>query len=270
MKFPGFFPWQKTIGNLLRWIGRQTPNIPYVRAIPNRVLKPIHATFELKGGVVDVLGFKMLLEPTECVDGNLWFAPQLYDRDEINYLRKRMPQDGVFIDVGANIGFWALYFAHLYPNSRICAIEANPSTFSVLLENIEINVFCNIRAIHAGVADCTGELPLYCNYNGNRGADSFVDYSSSRGHSVMVAVRSLFSILVEATVTRIDVLKIDIEGFEVRVLDRFFLEAPCGLWPRYICVEISHVPEVVPLLETRGYRNVLLANENCVFALQSY
>jgi len=258
---------QKVICDLLRWIGRKTPNIPYVRAIPNRLLKPLHLTFGMEGGVVEVLGFRMHLEPNECVDGNLWFAPHLYDRDEIRFLIQQMPEDGIFVDVGANIGFWSLYFSHFYPRSRICAIEANPETFSVLLENIKINAFHNIIPIHVGVSDNTGELPLYCNDRDNRGADSFADYANNKARYVLVAVKPLVPILVAAGVTRIDVLKMDIEGFEARVLVRFFAEAPRRLWPSFICVEVSHVPQVVPLLQKRGYCIVLSSGENCVFRL---
>jgi FkbM family methyltransferase len=255
------------ISGLLRWLGRQTPSIRYVRAIPNRLLKPLHLALGLEGGVVDVLGFKMCLEPKECVDGNLWFAPHLYDRDEINFLLERMPQDGVFVDVGANIGFWSLYFAHVFPRAKICAIEANPATFLVLRENIEINAFRNIMPLHVGVSDNVGELPLYCNDTGNRGGDSFADYADNRNRCVMVAVKPLADILASAGIERVDVMKMDIEGFEERVLTRFFAEAPRGLWPRFICAEVSHVPKVVFLLQKFGYRIALSERENCVFEL---
>ena len=191
---------QQMVCKFLRWIGRQTPNIIYVRAIPNRLLKPLHSAFGLRGGVVDVLGLQMHLEPTECVDGNLWFAPHLYDRDEIRYLRDQMPKYGVFVDIGANIGFWSLCFSHCCPESKICSIEANPETFAVLLKNIEINAFQNILPLNIGVSDHDGELSLYCNDSGNRGADSFADYANNRTRCVMVAVKPLAAILVAAGV----------------------------------------------------------------------
>jgi FkbM family methyltransferase len=268
MKPSNFSPFQNVISGLLRWLGRQTPNIRYVRAISNRLLKPLHSVLGFEGGVVDVLGFKMRLEPKECVDGNLWFAPHLYDRAEISFLLERMPQDGVFVDVGANIGFWSLYFAHVFPLAKICAIEANPATFLVLRENIEINAFRNIMAFHVGVSDNVGELPLYCNDTGNRGGDSFADYADNRNRCVMVAVKPLANILASAGIERVDVMKMDIEGFEERVLTRFFAEAPRGLWPHFICAEVSHVPKVVSLLQKVGYRLALSATENCVLELR--
>lgn len=253
--------------SLLRWLGRRTPNIRYARGIPNRLLKPLHRTLGIGGGVVDVLGFKMRLDPKECVDGDLWFAPQLYDRAEIRFLRKKMKEDGVFVDVGANVGFWSLLFANVFPRARICAIEANPATFRVLSENIEINAFRNILPLHIGVSDSVGELPLYCNDTGNRGGDSFSAHASDRARSLMVPVKPLNAILTDAGLEWVDVMKLDIEGLEERVLIRFFSEASRKLWPRFICAEITHVPEVATLLQKMGYRLALLARENSVFEL---
>lgn len=124
------------------------------------------------------------------------------------------------MDVGANIGFWSLRFAHAFPQANVLAIEANPNTFQVLRENC-----------------------------------------------IMVPVRPLASILVDADMRNIDVMKIDIEGFEGKVLTRFFSEAPRNLWPRYICAEITHVPLLASLLHTIGYRLLLVTRENSVFAL---
>jgi FkbM family methyltransferase len=256
------------ISQLFRWIGHHTPNIRYVRAIPNRILRPLHKFFGLGGGVVDVLGFKMRLDPKECVDTNLWFTPHLYDRAEINSLLPEFPFQGVLLDVGANIGFWSLRFASTFPQASIYAIEANPSTFQVLCENIQINKFHNITPLHVGVSDSFGELPLYCNDNGNRGGDSFALGKTEGNRSVMVPVKPLIAILADAGLTRIDVMKIDIEGFEERVLPIFFSEAPHSLWPRFICAEVVHLPQLTTLLQSVGYRSVLAARENNVFTLE--
>jgi FkbM family methyltransferase len=256
------------IADLLRWIGHHTPNIRYVRAIPNMILKPLHKKLGLMGGVVDILGFSMRLNPQECVDADLYFAPHLYDRDEIHYLLQKFSKQGVFIDAGANIGFWSLLFAEKFPQAKIYSIEANPSTFDILRENIEINKFLNIHAINIGVSDKFGEFPLYCNDTGNRGGDSFASVASDRNRNIMVATKPLTSIFEEADIKKIDIMKMDIEGFEEIVLSSFFSEAPKTLWPRFICAEIIHVPQVMNLLHSVGYHLMLTARENCVYGLE--
>lgn len=255
------------LNKLLRLVGHCVPDIRYVRAVPNRVLKPIQKALGLSGGVVEVMGFKMRLNPQECVDGWLWFSPQLYDRQEINFLLKHFPPDGVFLDLGANIGFWTLRFAHGNPSAQVITIEANPATFQVLNENIELNGLKNVKLIQVGVSDSAGKLPLYCNVTGNRGGDSFSSYADTRGTMVQVEVKPLARICCEVGITKVDVMKIDIEGFEERVLKSFFRDAPKNLWPKYICAEILHVPDIVQLLQRNGYQVCIRSRENSVFKL---
>lgn len=255
------------ITGLLRWVGHHVPNIRYVRAIPSQILMRLHNTIGLKGGLVDVLGFKMRLDPRECVDAQLWFAPHLYDTREMDFLFQRFPQAGVFLDVGANIGFWSLRFSQAFPRASIYAIEANPSTFQVLQENVRANNFTNIKPLNVGVSEDFGELPLYCNDTGNRGGDSFVLGAGHRKRTVSVVVKPLYAIVAESDINIIDLLKMDIEGLEEKVIDRFLVEAPCNLWPRLICAEISHAPLVIELLESVGYRLVLKARENRIYEL---
>lgn len=255
------------ITGLLRWVGHRVPNIRFVRAIPNQILMRLHNSMGLKGGLVDVLGFKMRLDPRECVDAQLWFAPHLYDKLEIDFLFQRFPQTGVFLDVGANIGFWSLRFSRTFPSASIYAIEANPSTFQVLRENVDTNNSTNIKPVNVGVSDDFGELLLYCNDTGNRGGDSFVVGADHRKRTIAVTVKPLYAIVADSYIKKIDLLKMDIEGFEEKVINRFFVEAPRILWPRLICAEISHAPSVMELLESVGYRLILKARENRIYEL---
>ena len=255
------------IKKILRFLGHHVPDIRYLRAIPNRILKPLHKAAGLGGGVVEVMGFKMRLNPQECVDGWLWFSPHLYDRVEIDFLLKVFPPEGVFLDVGANIGFWSLRFAHANPSARVFTIEANPVTFQVLNENIKINHFENVMSIQVGVSDTVDELSLYCNVTGNRGGDSFSSYAESRKDAVKVNVKPLAHIFCEAGITKVDVMKMDIEGFEERVLRSFFQDVPQSSWPQYICAEILHATEIVELLQEKGYQICVRSRENSVFKL---
>jgi hypothetical protein len=95
------------IKTLFLKIGRLEPDIPKIRGFHNRVLKPLYLwIFGDTEEECYVFGkFKMKLRIKECVDGNLFFAPHLYEKKEIKFIEKNFPNNGVFIDVGAYKGF---------------------------------------------------------------------------------------------------------------------------------------------------------------------
>lgn len=251
--------------NVLRSIGRMTPNIRYLRAVSTRVLTPIHNALGYDGGIVDVLGSQMMLDPRECVDNGLWFQPHLYDRDERGFIFKHA-KAGVFFDVGANIGFWSLFLAHKFPTSKIISIEANPNTATIFRKNVEINDYKNIELIEVGVGPERGQFDLYLNTTGNRGGDSFVS-DGSRPHKISVDVERMSDLIRKSGADKIEFMKIDVEGMEEGVFSDIFERLPRSNWPRLICVETLHSPGIVALLRGHGYQIVLRARENSIFSL---
>lgn len=248
---------------LLRKIGHLTPNMRYIRSVPQRLLTPIHKLFGLGGGTVDVLGSQMYLDPGECVDNGLWFLPHLYDRSEREFVR-REANTGVFLDVGANIGFWSLYLARHFVQSRIIAIEANPKTAELLRQNIARNTYPNVEVVETGVGPEAGQFELYLNTTGNRGGDSFIP-DSTRSTRIPVQVRRLSDIIRERGVDAIEFMKMDIEGVEEGVLAELFEHLSEAAWPRFICIETVHSPAIEGLLVERGYSLELRARENAIF-----
>jgi hypothetical protein len=71
---------------------------------------------------------------------------------------------------------------------------------------------------------------------GNLGASRIVA-AEGAGGAIRVPSRRLQRIVEDAAVGQIDALKIDVEGFEDRVLTGFFGEAPEWLWPRVVVIE---------------------------------
>jgi hypothetical protein len=67
---------------------------------------------------------------------------------------------------------------------------------------------------------------------------------------VTVPCRSLLGVLREKEVSRVSVLKIDVEGFEAKILNPFFAAAPRSLFPEHIITESSEGIDWVGL----GYR----------------
>ncbi len=212
--------------------------------------------------VADVHGLTMRLDPGERVDSSLLFWPQLYDWREIEFLKSAVEPGGVFLDVGANIGYYTLMMSrHVGETGRVVAIEADPDTFKRLKENIALNGRGNVTALQVGVADKAGGFSFFRNTVGNRGGHSFVPQESEAQTATAITIdcHPLLDLLIEAGVQRVDAAKFDIEGMEYRVLSAFLSQAPVHLHPRSMVIE-DHPDwharmggDAVALLQTYGY-----------------
>lgn len=232
---------------LLALIGltRLLPPFWRVSGISNRIIKPIWRA--LGDGNTQVLpiwnGISMEVDPCEVVGGNLAFIPQLYDRWERALVRDLLPGNGVFVDVGSNIGAYALWAASgLDRTGRVLALEADPDNYALLTKNIAINSLQGVvTCILGGVADENQTLRFYKNTKGNRGGHSFV---GTGDQFIEIQCRPLLEILETNHVTQVDFMKLDIEGFEEKVLSKFFDDTAKNspLRPTYLLVEIQGGP----------------------------
>jgi FkbM family methyltransferase len=159
-----------------------------------------------------------------------------YNLEELAFLRKHTPSGGVFIDVGANVGTYAMVLArHVGANGRVIAIEPHPITFARLSFNNAASGFTQVNLVAAAAGPADGELMIETDGD-NLGASRIVT-GAAAGDAISVPSWRLQRILSEAGVAKVDALKIDVEGFEDRVLTGFFRDAPVSLWPRAVVIE---------------------------------
>lgn len=110
------------------------------------------------------------------------------------------------IDLGANVGFSLLYFAHLCPKARIIAFEPHPDHAAQVRKHIEANGLAGRVTLHEAAAG-TERSQMHLS---NQGAGSAVIASGGEG-TLAIPVLDFFA---EAPSGPIDLLKIDIEGSE--------------------------------------------------------
>jgi FkbM family methyltransferase len=222
-----------------------------------------------------VRGLSMQLDPSENVDGQLLFQPQLYDRRELDALAGHLRPGDTFVDVGAHIGLYSLFAAsRVGPSGRVVAVEADPVNASRLRANVARNAGLSalVEVVEAGVSDRDEVLRLGLNTAGNRSGNSFLNDGPD---AVEVRCRPLAEILRAAGVDRVDAMKMDIEGFEYRVLEPFFEHAPAPLWPRMLILEYQPAWDAraggssLGLALARGYRERVRAGINRVLVRES-
>jgi FkbM family methyltransferase len=228
----------------------------------------------LRGRPVDVvsLGARMRLYPyNNNAEKRLLFTPQYFDPRERAFLAERLKGDFVFLDVGASVGGYALAIAAIGgPRARILAVEPLPALFERLAYNIGQSDFANVKAVCCALADVDGEVTLFVNTH-NQGESSVrIVSAEARVEQIQVRAKTLLTLAREEGYSKIDAIKLDIEGAEDLVLDPFLNTVPRALWPRLIVMEFALL-RVGAQLEERlrrlGYREILRTGENVAYEL---
>jgi FkbM family methyltransferase len=212
----------------------------------------------LRAGPVDVryqgASFRFHHQASATERGAL-FNPG-YNLEELDFLRAKTPVGGVFVDVGANVGTYAMVLArHVGAGGRVIAIEPHPVTHARLAFNRAASGFTQVALVAAAAGASDGELMIETDGD-NLGASHIVSGQGS-GNSLRVRSLRLQRILDDAAIAQVDALKIDVEGFEDRVLTGFFKHAPPSLWPRAVVIEhLSRnewLDDCIADMRARGY-----------------
>jgi FkbM family methyltransferase len=222
--------------------------------------------------IIDALvdGLKLRLYMKDNVsERKFLFMPQFCDPYERGLLKQTLTEGSIFVDVGANAGVYTLTAAGKVGDSgRVLSIEPNPVVLERLVFNAGLNKFDKrIITEQSGVSDTEGSFDLTLD-DSNLGGSSLVAERSSR--KIHVVCHKLLSIVHKHQLSRIDALKIDIEGAEDKALVPFFAEAPRSLYPKIIIVENS--PEdwkqdLPAALKAAGYTLQKTTRMNMVWTL---
>jgi FkbM family methyltransferase len=197
-------------------------------------------------------GFPLSVMPNELIGRHLYLTGE-FDRTTVEVLLKYAVHGDTLLDIGANIGYVTACFLAKVPGSRAIAVEPQPEIVDLLTTNLQQ---FNGRASVAPVAlsDHEGESFLLINRL-NRGASKIV--SSARDQTVKVEMWSPERLLEKFGPTKIDLVKIDVEGQEETVF-RALESSLLKYQPRLIMFE-DHKGEAAPtapiglLLNRLGY-----------------
>jgi FkbM family methyltransferase len=196
------------------------------------------------------------------------FTPQFFDPQERALLKARLRPGCVFLDIGANIGAYALFVAAFAgPQARIVAVEPQPDVFDRLTFNIAQNAFHSVKAVACAVADKAGELTLFVDPR-NRGESSLKIVGTNESAQIKVPAVTLMDLVRSEGLTRIDAIKLDVEGAEDLILEPFLREAPPALLPTLLVIEDGTDQwqiDLPKLLEGHGYREIGRTRLNRMF-----
>lgn len=174
----------------------------------------------------------------------------------------------VIIDAGAHIGLATLYFKNIYPQAQILAFEANPLTFQILQQNLRQNhLDQDVQAFNVALSKHNGQVTFYHDVTTWQwlSTSSLIENAwNGQQKTVGETVSSARLDQYLSPLSKIDLLKMDIEGAESTVLlsirDQFqkIQEIIFEFHP----TKNQKLDQLLSFLEKRGFTCVLTDRQN--------
>jgi FkbM family methyltransferase len=194
---------------------------------------------------------------------------EIFYKDDYRLRADPLPPRATVVDIGANIGMFALYAAAEFGAARVYAFEPFPESFALLTRNAERNRLPAITPLPLAIAGRSGPRELHM--QGRHGVHSLF---GTAGEAVRIECITLSDAFARYAIQRCDFLKLDCEGAEYEIL----LSAPSDVYARIDRIALEyhdwitdhHHDELVRRFEAEGFtvttRDHLASKTGYVFA----
>lgn len=162
-------------------------------------------------------GLHFLLPNINEAIGFSVFINGVYEAEHIRFIVNNIPLNGCFIDAGANIGSICIPVAKQRPDVQVIAVEASAKVFGYLKQNVQINQCDNITLIHKALSNTTNQLTEFYSPDELYGKGSMSAVFTKE--SEMVETVTIDDLADEYQIDHIDLMKIDVEGYERTVFE---------------------------------------------------
>lgn len=253
-RYPIFFRAFKLAQRLLR--GSGLGKIKSLRALRDKLYMLVRpkSFLDIK---IDGLYFRVDPSFTTVVPDLL--LDEAYVKFESLLVRTFLKEGNVFIDMGANIGYFTVLAASIVKDAgRVISFEPEPRNFGFLKQNVKINGFTNVTILPKAVGDSNRQIELH------------VDVKATGGHQIGRSVKTSPTLLVEMVSldevlkdqsSVVNFMKMDIEGSEPLALrgmdgvlkENFGVKIITEFYPEKIALTDQSPSEYLELLRKYGF-----------------
>jgi FkbM family methyltransferase len=250
---------------LLQIVYRRLARMPLKRLSQLPLLRPLAARFgkvaHSQDFTADVLGVRLTM-PGLFID----YYTDRFEPSTLQWLTANLRPGMKVADVGAHVGFLALFMARLVgERGRVYVFEPGPDNLRYLRRNIAQNGATNVAVVPLAAGSCKGTRSLYL----AEGSDM---HSLFPGHPFSKTTGSveIGQVPLADAVRRLDLAKVDVEGGEIDVLrgmGNLLRQEPRPIllieWSPACQVAAGHSPEeLIRVLRDLGYELQILGDPN--------
>jgi FkbM family methyltransferase len=205
-----------------------------------------------------VQGSRMYLNPDDVGISRELAIYRVHEPLSTRVLRQIAVKGMTVIDIGANIGYYALIESQgVGESGRVIAIEPVDSNYELLVKNVRENACANVTTMQIAIGDYIGVARMYLAKRSN--CHSIIRRGASDNYSE-VEITTIDKLVENLNLTSVDLLRMDIEGYEFKAIDgmigtirahrpAIFLE----LHPHVKGVEDGACPRFIQRLKDLGY-----------------
>lgn len=208
-------------------------------------------------------GLSFVLDPNALREApNIILSQGGYESFELALISRLARGAETIFDIGANIGWYSLHLAQQEPQARVYAFEPVPTTHLRLLANLARNEAGNrVTPVRDGLSDAPGDFDMFVPATSGSPAASLSELHPGEGSRRVACRFTTLDAFARANgVERIDFLKCDVEGAELRVLKggmsslaRFKPAVVIELLRKWSAVFGYHPNDALDLFASLGY-----------------
>lgn len=172
---------------------------------------------KLEKKVSDKIKINLYTDSKLC--GRIYFDS--FENNELSMFKKLLKSGDIFFDVGANIGLYSLISSPLIGSSgSVISFEPTPNTYDRLLENISLNNLTNVSTYQTALGHEIGNVDFYVSHEIHDARNSIANLPDFETTKITVPITTIDQHIKSNNieVSKISLIKIDVEGWELPVL----------------------------------------------------
>jgi FkbM family methyltransferase len=245
-------------------VSRATPRVPgkmRLMSAADRALRRLAASPDPLP--IEVSGVRFEVTTSDINDFRVMYAPSVEEGVTAWLVRVAGSKSIVIWDVGANVGGVSLAVAAQCPNARLVAIEASPRMVARLQVNVGTNPALaeRIAVLPVALTEASGEAAFFESAEpANSGVGRLAEAGNTETEPCRVTAWSGDALVAARLAPAPDIVKIDIEGFELpalRGLREQLTRRACDVLfehEEYRIKTPNNPPSPIPWLRESGYR----------------
>lgn len=164
---------------------------------------------------ISLFGAEFVLDLAEDVQRSIYFGS--FEPRETDIVAAHLRPGMTVVDVGAHVGYYtALAAERVGPAGRVIAIDPSPYVLARLRRMVASSGLRHVAVLPVALSDAEGEALLHLGLGARNHAPTLVAHGHTQ--TTPVKTRTLDALATELGLEQVDLLKLDVEGWEPQVL----------------------------------------------------